>query len=400
MKVRHAYLLTPIFLATASGLVALGCAERTKPEPNLQSDMRDVYRSARELFGYVWSPSSFYAESSERRISSLLDSLQENFHRAELDAPIEVFEPGFRVTLLAQKNLLADASNRFKEGKKEYANWQLRGMASNCISCHSRYQAPVNFVGELPPIEDMSPEGRLASAEFLFATRQFDKASESLFRSAERMAAVPSLGAFQIRALKMWLVIEVRTKDRPLDSAQRLESYLNSNRIPEGYGATFGRWVSDLKQLGSAPAVTSDPLREADTLLRPLGDDSTIQSEEQHLVLTLKATALLHDYLQRSLSTDERRRGTFLLGVAYSHLPISLFTSFGPYYLEMTIRDFPHSNEALRAFELFERALMDDLGASGGGNLAPDQLKLLQELRKLAYPRQLSPPVASNRRAP
>jgi len=373
--------------------VAVGCANQ--PAAPLQGDMRSAYREARTLYGYVWTPSEFIAPHSEKAISSSLERLAGDFHNAEVDAPLSAFEPGFRVALAAQKNLLLDASARFKQGQKEYVRWRLSGMAANCIACHSRFQAPINFIGDLPQAEDDSPETLLLQSQFLFATRQFDKASETLFGIAKQFSNSEAGWRYQFDALKLWLVIEVRTKNRPAESAKHLEEYLQTSHVPATYKSTMENWVSDFRALAAASGAPADFIAEAKRLIAPLAMDATIFDDERHLVTTLRATSLLHEVLQNSPSVDQRRQGTYLLGRAYFHIPLAIFEPFQDQYLEMTIREFPHTREAQFALRLYEYQLQNGLGVSGGDYL-PEQTKQLIELRKLASPESGSDDIASD----
>jgi len=366
-------------------LAILGCAADNDKLPELHQDMRDAYQEARTLYGYVWSNDLFYDPRSEKTIAKSLERMSGNFHKAELDAPLEAFEPGFRVALMTQKNLLTDVSARFKEGKKEYAMWRLRGMAANCIACHSRYQAPVNFVGDLPSAPNQLPETLMSQGEFLFATRQFDKAGELLYQMAQQFSASQAGWQYQFQALKLWLVIEVRTKNNPGKSAEMLNQYLAAADVPPVYRSSILSWVQDLRALDKRPPSDRPSLTEAKRLLEPLSMESTIDDEERHLVTTLRATSLLHELLQGSPSVDEKRQGTYLLALAYFHIPLSLFEPFVDQYLEMTVREYSHTPEALSAVKYYEHRLRSGLGISGS-ELAPDQLKVLLELKKLAAP--------------
>ncbi len=363
-----------------------GCRGTEPVGPALTQDMRDAYAATRQLYSYVWSDEKFYSSHSEKQISQLLLNLAKDFHRAEIDTPIERFEPGFRVALLTQQNLLKDAALRFGEGKKEYANWRLRGMATNCIACHSRYSAPVNFLGELPQVDEEDQQSQFSQAEFLFATRQFDLASDKLYKMADELSRTGRDWHHQLRALKLWLVIEVRTKNRPGKSADLLERYSLNADLPNQYKSTLDQWVFDLREASSQKGISTDPVTEAEQIIHHLEIEPSLKLDERHLVVTLKATSHLHTYLERETELDKRRKATLLLSLAYNHIPLSLFSSFTQQYLEIVIRDYPHSKESLEAFKAYEANLLGDLGADGGGKLAPDQVNELKELRKLAYP--------------
>ncbi|MFN8392349.1 MAG: hypothetical protein U0136_18795 [Bdellovibrionota bacterium] len=385
MKV-HASHFAAFTLSAFLGAHFLGCSKSPNQAPEIRTEMRDAYQQARELFGYVWSPTMFQEKRNEKRIAALLAALGEDFHRVEIDAPLDKFEPGFRVTLLAQRRLLADAGERFNEGKKDYANWKLRGMTANCISCHSRYQVPVNFIGDYPNPDESSSESRLAQAEFLFATRQFDVASTRLEELARSFASIESGWRDAYRALKLWLVIQVRTKNESEKAALFLERFVADGHVPSDYAPVLRRWIDDLRHPIPAPSGPEQFVSAAKLLLDGFAKDSTVDDDDGRLVSTLRATSLLHQQLESSPTPELRKRATYLLGLAYSHLSIPLFEPFAEQYLQVCIRDFPHTVEARKAYELYSERLTGDLGVSGEQQLSKSQQKELTELKKLASP--------------
>lgn len=383
-----------VALSVAALCAAISSACSSSKEVGLRGDMRDAYSQARTLYGYVWSDELFSSPKSEKKIAEAIERLATDFHQAELDTPVEAFEPGFRIAISSQKDLLRDAALRFREGKKDYAQWRLRGMAGNCIGCHSRYQVPIDFVGDLPPTSTSTPETLLSKGEFLFATRQFDAASNHLYETAELFAKSRAGWQLQFRTLKLWLVIEARIKNRPAESAKLLESALAKADAPDAYRPILDAWAKDLRELSTGKQTRPVTLSDAEKLLAPLGTEPTVAFAEERLVPTLLATSALHEILQKNPAGNERRRGTFLLAKAYAAIPLDLFQPFEQQYEEITIRDFPHTDEALEALKLYERSLEQSLGNSDEP-LPEDQTSKLTELRKLASPE--SRPVLESR---
>ena len=125
---------------------------------------------------------------------------------------------------------------------------------------------------------------------------------------------------------------------------------------------------------------------EASELLDEVKSNSSIESDELTLVQTLRATTLLHGYLEGDRTSAERQTPTYLLALAYSHLPISVFDGFRELYLEQCIREFPGTTEAQAALKIYKQNLEIENSGSGGLHLDDESKAKLDELTKLAKP--------------
>ena len=345
--------------------------------------MLDAYQAADQLYAYVWTPSMFRSEEYEDRILSLIDRMIEDFHDIEQRASSREADPGFEIALLAQQSMLSDIRSRFVANEKDYANWRLRGLSRNCISCHSRFSAPREFLGAPPRVQRSSREARFAGAEFLLASRQFTRASDELFRLAQEFAQVPSGASDAFEVLKLWLVVQVRVENSPSAASSKLTSLLSSGAFTLEQEEAVQEWIEELK--GLAQIDESAPLLASHELLDPIVGESSLHTQEQHLVSTLRATSILHRYLEQAKNTDARREATYRLAVAYSHLPIRSLEVFAPLYLEQCIREFPRTNEAEGAFLLYRERVHLMNSGSGGLHLSKEQEEKLSELEQLAF---------------
>jgi len=373
--------MTIVASLLGGGLLWSGCHETAKPQRRLNEEMRDVYGQFHALFTYVWSPAIFTDPQNKQAIAGLLESLASGFHRVKGAAEAD---PGFAIAIQVSQSTLADVSRRFNEGKIDYASWRLRGLAQNCVACHTRYQVPLDFIGSMPAEPDASPDSTLATAEYLIASRQFDRAAERLFTLAEKSAGSGESYEVAFDALKLWLLIEVRVRGAYGPAAVKLKSLLAVKPFPEQEQRAVLTWIADLQELMKRPEP-SDLIGEAADSIQSLKTDDTIAEKDNHLARILYATALLHKSLLKPLEADARRKATYLLAVAYYHLQIPQFEAFRELYLEQCIREFPKTQEARDAFALFDQEVRFRATGSGGTNLVPEDEDKLIELRKLAY---------------
>ncbi|MCB0344812.1 MAG: hypothetical protein KDD66_06835 [Bdellovibrionales bacterium] len=362
-------------------LLLLVCAPRAASSQTLRDDMQKLYGVASELFGYAWDKKKFEDPRSNARIIELLNTLSTDFHQVRTDAPITMFEPGFAEVLKTTEQTLSDIERRFREGDRDYARWQLRGLTANCIACHSRMDVKSDFAGKILLPDDDSFESRFASAEFLMATRQFDKASDALYRLASGSGNKFPGQHDAFRALKMWLVIEARVKNRPSTSISKLKSLLEKEKFSEDQEAAIQQWIEDL----GSPQPKEPSVKSAQKLLEPVIGATAVQDHEAHLVTTLWATSELHELLAGKLSPNHRRTATYLLAVAYNCVPILSFEVYRPLYLERTIRMFPNTPEAQKAFVMYQEYIEFMNSGSGGVHLEREDMERLRELRHLAF---------------
>lgn len=372
----------------AAALIGASSCQRAPQPRGVQGEMRDIYGASKELSQLLLEPERFESPRSHDRVLALLDRLSSDFHNVERDAPVSSFEPGFRVVLMSQRALLRDARDRFAAGHKDYAQWRLRGLLSNCVACHTRQQVPADFVAS-SRADAATIEDSLAAADLLAASRQFEDASSAymkVVRAALAGKASPSLGT---EAMKSWLVIQVRAKSRLSTAADEIdEALLAFAKIrsdgPEELRSAMRNWAADLRALQSF-RWGNRPVDEAHRMMGEVLRENRRDVDSAKLPSTLLASAKLHELLEAGgLTQDQRRRATYLLAEAYLHLPVRSLEVFSELYLEQCIREFPGSNEAQWCYADLNSLIERESTGSGGTQIPPETERRLRELRGLA----------------
>jgi len=362
---------------------AVSCHKAEEPPAEIKTEMRDSYSASYALFRDIWSPERFSDPQNRENILALLDRLSANFHGVKVKTPSSTFDSGFAVTLQLNQEILYDAKRRFGQGHTEYAAWRLRSLMHNCIACHTRYQAPIGFVGESPAPASKSAEDALTVANFLVASRQFDKASTELWKLASSPGGISSSEQPEFRALRLWLVVQLRSKPNFMLTAHQLKEISTLVHF-RGKTNSVSHWIRDLERFGKAikPPHSLDDAKE---LLRTLSSDNLYTEDDEALVPTLLATTILHNLLP-DLDGRQKRQATWLLGFAYHHIQIQEFDVFRSLYLEQCIREFPNTEEAQKAVELYEKEARIQSSGSAGLQMEEEDLAKIQTLRELAFP--------------
>lgn len=350
----------------------------------LKMQMQSLYRPAYELFTLVWNPKQFSDPKERDHVLALLKTLTKDFHKVGRVADSKTQDPGVQATLLVTQRLLNDAENRFASGDTDYARWRLKGLVSSCVSCHTRKEQDQPFYGAAPVAEPSNFESAVNVADFLIASRQFEEAGEHLFHLAKRAAEEGDLHAHLLPLLRKWLLIQVRVMQGNSKAAPELRELADSPSVTPEEKKLFRHWADDLQKLqgivAQGPAVTV-----AEELLAPVRNNSLLANDEQNLVETLRASALLHDFLDTPQPKPENRpKATLLLAVSYQHMNILSFIPMRDLYLERTIRAYPGTEEAREAFKIYQANLQSESSGSGGTHIDEADKKRLEELRALS----------------
>ena len=374
-----------VLIVAAVLLTALSCM-KNYGSPTLRSKMRSIQGDVWSLYTYAWKPTEFYNDRNSKQIEQLLGRLADSFHNVQDLSFSESTEPGFAIALSTQGAVIAEAREAFASKDRSLANRKLRTLASNCIACHSRFKVEGNFFGSAPPIAASTLENQFAAAEYLFATRQFERANDELFRLGEMLKVEGIDSSYPFTALKLWLALHIRVKDTP----GRALSMLNNFGIDSVDNAFIKEvllsWVSDLQSLAEARHPKHALLVEAENLLGADLDSRTLEDDIKSLVPTLRATAVLHNLLRGQLPKKDKKKCMLLLARAYHHLPIESLAGNHERYLEELIVRYPGTKEAQVAYDLYQRDLAQIYGKdSRGVAIVPQEKKArLAELKELA----------------
>jgi hypothetical protein len=84
------------------------------------------------------------------------------------------------------------------------------------------------------------------------------------------------------------------------------------------------------------------------------------------------------------LDPATRSKALYLMGLAYSKLPLFFINELPEIYLERCIREAPGTSEAKKAFELYKDLVLVGYSGSGGTNVPSDVRLELQELHELS----------------
>jgi hypothetical protein len=361
-------------------LVLFNSISPSYAEVPVKQEMRSVYGAFKSLHQYLVDEERFLSSKNQDDIIGLVTALQGSFHSERLLASKSATDPGFTSTLEILNEMLDDSKNRLAEGRASYARWRLKTAMNYCVTCHTRHEVQSDF----EDFDLLDGLNAFQQGEFFLASRQFEKASQQFLN----VVSDKELRHLRMEALQKWLIVYTRVHPDPHAAIKELSRVQGRADLTEYERREIREWLVSLRRWASQRSNAAiDPLRRAENLIRQgLGMHDPLSGEKGTVEL-LRATALLHQMLDSKSQPAGKRRAKALysLGLAYSELPSFFINELPEMFLEQAIREYPGTEEAQRAFKLFQRVVT--LGYTGSGGVrVPDDVKLtLQTLHDIAY---------------
>lgn len=342
---------------------------------DVRSGMGSILPAFKAIQPYIASQAKFGEKSNESQINEIIRSLRDNFHKLENVPTSYHYLPGFDENLKSVSELLDDAGRRFSEGKSSYAWWRLRKLPSDCFTCHATYKVSSHYSNSSVIDESLDS---LNKARFQLATRQFSEAKTSFLEVLKD----PTQELSYNEALRSILLITIRIDRDPKAGIALFERILENAKLLAEDAREARAWIKDLRSWSNEkPSEFKDSIALAEQLIR----SGTSSSQESDVVL-LRGTAILHDQIEHGqIHRDVRPRALYLLGLAYTKLPLFFSESWAEMYLERCIKEFPGSWNAKLAYGTYRDQVTADYTGTAGTDI-PAEVKLhLEELRRKAY---------------
>lgn len=379
--------MTGLLLAVMVLGAAPPAAPPEKPEKKAETvaAMHTALHAVIALQPYLASPAAFRDRANAAAISSDLDALAALKHRftvpGKQDATLETLAGVFGTEV-------ERARTEFKQGTTEATRARLKSLTSLCFACHSRERAPQDFSDAAKVVEGLNLEP-LRQAEFYATTRQFDLAIQAWDTALAREPKSDSEAFEQAGAMRQYVAVLVRVKDDRAATVAALTKQLARKGNPPFMKRLFTGWLEDAKAWGADPfdARTAPPatlLAKSRALLEASGAMKTSVSDENTLIVSLRASGYLHAALSAEPNAPWRGEALYLLGVATAATLDPLLWELDGMYLEACVRQKPHSEVARRCVDRLHDRIWIGWTGSGGTRIPPDLIAKLAELKELA----------------
>lgn len=348
--------------------------------------MRQNFETVLDLQEYAASPGPLRDPKNYDEIVKLIDRLAGIAH--VIPQVMGTQRPGLTAIATIYSEYLADLKSGLKTGNPIYLRNQIRTAAGFCFECHTSGTDREGFEDPGKRVEALKLRP-FQKAEFLTATRQFDKAlaiyKELLSREPTNAATSTELA----HAVRNALILAVRVKQDPKLAQEILDRVEARKDLSGFFRGQLGAWKKDVSEwkterpLGAeVPAVSW--LEKARRLVDRARKLQAYPADHAGDVSYLRAIASTHQALARKADDALRAEAFQILGAAHAVLEDPLLWNLDEYYLEACIKAAPHTPTARSCFDRWMQETTFGYTGSAGTNLPGEEGQKLEALRQLA----------------
>ncbi|MGZ3651299.1 MAG: hypothetical protein ACXWR1_08770 [Bdellovibrionota bacterium] len=349
-------------------------------------DMHVMATEITALEKFLISDSEFSSPANEAAIANSLSKITE--HLGHLGKGTFADDPALKVNLSLLQQHIKDADRAFHEKNKPFARFMLQSSLQMCIACHTRKKS-VDFA--LPEIDTKGvPPADLA--EYLFATRQFQKGKD-IYESL--VAGYPANNAGQSNLRKALLALAVyyaRVKEDPKGGAKYFLEVSQNDKIPVYVREESGAWSKEFAAWAAKDGKPDEKLTDVELMKRGKAllrkDDFSLVSDmgRSFHVRRLRASALFHKVLESPGDRSPMKAEALLyLGQIYPRLSSNLFFRFGDMYLKACITEYPKTSVARSCYVALEMSVTEGYTGSAGTDIPDEEQVELMRLKRIAY---------------
>ena len=280
-------------------------------------------------------------------------------HSVKKNAAYEV-DPSFHFILRRMDTEIKEAVKSLKGSDLKAARHILSRVTGFCISCHTRTAKGRQFdFSKTSP--KFGKDDHLLKANYMAATRQFDKAIEYYeYFLADKNLATKQQRTWQL-AIRRLLAITVRVKQNPSLTMEMISALLDRKAIPKELLEELRTWRSAAKtwrEESLANKKTEPPLLQAQKLISKA---QRYRKTTFGLVEFLRASNILHRFLDHEKSRVKIGEALYWSGVTAGALDDINFWTMDDYYYEACIR-LKSNSYAKKCFEGYRAAQLKNFG--------------------------------------
>jgi len=382
MKTRKANIM---IICVALVIIGLACrvAFAEKAPPKTREIMDQFLEQLTALKPFMVSEQKFVDPKNELEISQHLKQFTKAAKTAAHDPALNA--ENFKFSRAILEKHIADTERTFRLGNKYFARWQLASTASICMTCHTQMRSTdqtfENFVNH------KVFKSEFDQAEFLFATRGFDKAFalyDKLITDYPKNDASPEEVE---RALERQLTYYTRLTRDLSGGLTKFKSYQSNTKLPEFIKRNLSAWVQQLEGLSKQKSLAPKSSKAEDILAfakkNIKSKVAVFDSSNPKLVTYLYVSGILYEFLNKHPQSAAVPDVLYWLSFCDRSVNSSFFYSLADLYLRECVTNYPKSPIARKCYKEFEEATIFGFTGSAGTNVPPEVQADLDELKKL-----------------
>lgn len=351
--------------------------------------MQDLYKILAEITTDASSDRRFNSPQNKARIEKNAKLLSDRAHDITKTGLSPDADPTVKIIASQFRDETKRAYMAVKSGNRSYARSILNRASSYCIACHTRTDSGKSFPSL--PLEPTSKDlTSIEKGRFYAATRQYDRAL-SLFQQVLADPSGPTQNLFEWEhAVRYSLAIAVRVKKDPHLAQDLVERVLASKKAPYFMIQDAVKWKESIqkwKEEIPKRATSEEGLRaESIELISKAREQQKYPMDHSADVIYLRASAVLHELLQKYPEGHYTQEALLMLGMCYDVLRNYSVEDLHEVYYEACIHKTPHTSTSEMCFRRYQQSIFDGYTGSSGTYLPPDVIQKLEELESLARP--------------
>lgn len=344
--------------------------------------MDELFFHLTALKKFMISDEKFKDPNNDLEISTHLQKLEKASDKMDHVALFK--QDNFKFSQQVLKKQFSEASLIFRLGNKSYARWVINATISVCTSCHSQLPSKSRSLKEFENFKIYT--SAFDRAEFLFATRRFDEASNiydelitNFPKSTDRVDHVEI-------SLERQVAYYSRIKRNADEALTKFSMYGNNKKLPLFLQQNQTAWISQFKDWKRQGPIDPRTISESEIIKlaekKLQSDSSSIEASNPKLVSYLWISGILYEYLLTHPRTKITPQILYWLSICDRALSNTFFYSLANLYLRECITGYPADPFAKKCLKEYNEEMLSGYTGSSGTHLPPEVQKDLEALKK------------------
>lgn len=384
-------ILLPVIFLTGGALAGT---------PPVKSSIKSSLNNSMSMLRSAWLDAHGTKTENAAALKAVSSKISKAAHQIkkslrEADAP---FDPSMALfaKLLGDQARLAEA--HIQRGNLIYGRAVIQSVLSTCIGCHTRTEfedagAKSKKPGQMAMLaaETAKIKDPLLRAEFLTATRQVDlavSAYEKIFSTPSTFEGMDTGLLAWERGLRNQLILNVRVSPNPDRALGILEMATKNTALPSFLKEDIQSWKESIQtwkaEFNRTPDSEEGYFAEAIRLFAKARSLQKYPSDRSADVYFLRASARLHELLEKFPKSTSRAKAYDMLGMTYDALRDLRVDGLHDLYYELCIYEEPHSEIAMKCYSKLEGSIVRSFTGSAGTSMPQDIRDKLKDLQKLS----------------
>ena len=371
------------FIVLVSGIANAELLPSATEGLKTKKTMQDFLVTLTALKAYISSDAEFI---NQKNYASILKGLKELSTAAKnTKHDPKLLQENFKFSRQVLEDHLVETERVFGTGNKIYARWMMNSTLGICVSCHS--QIPTNSRQKSPFLVSKVYSSDFYQADFLFATRDFEGASQ-IYRKL--IKDYPKSGAnFERLELSVGRELSycLRIKRQLPVCRERIKDFLKNKELPESISKRLNGWDGQLAKWSEIELPNPKSTKEAEinkfaeVNLSSEAYQTAGSFAEKKVISYLLVSGILFEYLQSHPLGANEPDILYWLAKTDRELNNTFFYSLADLYLRECILKFPAHPTALKCYDEYKEEMILGYTGSSGVNIPADVSDDLKQLK-------------------